>query len=220
MKVYMFYIYGDKIYNKSYVAISDNTIDVSSNVPYALYAFTNNKEYSKKFKEYRNMKIFFEKVVKMTKEEYKELKEKYVECELNEILYKHPTLQDSYYSTCDLMYILSTNLESDRIRFESNYYISKIFDKIKSTLTYIEPDDFIPNISYVLKNVFEYNGMINWLDMIDDIPFDMCIVNEVAMYAYLYENTYKKGRVIECIYTGSLRNQTLQMMKSQHQFGR
>lgn len=207
MKVYMFYIYGDKIYDKEYIAVSENTMVTTNNVIYALYAFTNKKEYAKKFKEYRDMSIFFEKIIHLDNDEYDNLKEKYTECELKYILYNFPRIYHNNSSNYDMTYILSTNLEYDKIRFESNYYISKIFDNIKNVLTYIEPDDFIPEISYIMKNVFEYNGMVSWLEMIDDIPFDICSINEVTLYMYLYDNTYKKGGMIKCIYGDSLKNQ-------------
>lgn len=58
MKVYLFYIFADG-FNESHVPI--------------LYAYTNNKEYAKRFRETRNMDIFIEDVKHVDKSEYNEL---------------------------------------------------------------------------------------------------------------------------------------------------
>lgn len=209
MKVYCFYLYGKDINSKKYPAISDDKIIYANGLEYTLYSFTNEKRYANIFRKSRKKEIFIEKIIDMDKEQYEIFKENNLQFVISQYLYQTKKVVNGVITT-DVTFIVSTQLEYDIMCFDAQYYLSRLFDKVCEGLAGIEPAAFNDTISNILMNTFMFYDIIDWLNMIDNIPESMR-ANTFALYFYVFSNTYNIERIDEaCISTDTL-------LKTHHQ---
>ena len=206
MKFYCFYIYVTNLNTKLYPALNYDEIKEGNNFMYSLYGYTNNKKLANKFRETRNMEIFFEKVIHMDKTEYKNLCESNIEGEIKYNLYKIFSINNDKIRT-ELMFIISTGLEYDIMCFDYPVYLNKLFVNVYDKLTYIYPTDFDNVISTILQDIFVYYDVLDLMKNIDTLPMYSFDVNSSSLYFQIFGNTYNQERMYEaCIYGDSLRN--------------
>lgn len=205
MKVYCFYLYNTTITNKKYPAVPSDDIKISDEFMYVLYGITSNKKYAQKFRKTRNSN-FFLKIINMSKKEYISFSENRVDLVIDERLYKSFSIKNGKIST-DLVFVLSTESEYDKICFDYPMFINSIYKDINQKMTDINPDLFKLKISKALKDVFSFYGILDWLKMLDEIPFDNFTINTLSLYFHIFGNTLNKERIDElCTFGDSLRN--------------
>lgn len=119
-----------------------------------LYAFTDNKSYYKKFKEFRNMELFSVIKEKMSEEDYDMLKHLNHKLELKEIILK--TRKPNTINTVSEIRIVGTRREE----FETMIGIETIFETISKHMKF--PIECFNEKYRELLSELGYRELFNW----------------------------------------------------------
>lgn len=216
IKIYIFYLFGRNVSFEEYPAIGMNRISWKDGIGTVLYAYTPRKDIAMMFKKMRDMRKFEMRVVYMTALEYERFDKKYSDHLLNDYSYTINTMnfnKNKYSKDCT--YILSTQVE--------NYEVHDNIIEHLINLLGTSDDKGFDYIMYLLVNgVFKKK----YRKVLDDI-FSMSIllsdilypyeasqypsynIDEAAMYAHLFHNTFKEGRKIKCESLSFIRNRKM-----------
>ena len=191
MRIYCFYLVAKHISNKKYPAVlKDMIVKVDEN-DCVLYAYTPDKENAKFFRKSRNMDLFFEKEIRMSREEYEVFADENVEtCFEQHSLNTNKSINGKYHVESTV--ILCTMYEYITIAYYKSDYIRKyILD--------ITPEDFI--ITCFNKKVMGslcklrypdiMNAVLYPIDDTLDLNCDAFEIDEISLYARLFSNTFK-----------------------------
>lgn len=166
-KIYMFYL----IYPESNESI--------------LYAWTDDKEYAKRFKEFRNMDVFIEKKKEFKQDDYNLFNKHYSGMRLINSLYKT--------NSHNIIEIVSTKIEEENVFIKSDRILEEMakytIDLFMVKNTYLKSLNKL-NYFYIYKyyhqnNSYFYEGISINKDCID-IDFD-----QFSLFVYFNKYTLK-----------------------------
>ena len=125
MKIYCFYLCKEKIECDKFLAVADCDIRNHNGFETYFYAFTPDKFVAKYFKKTRNMELFYEKVINMSRDEYEnDFYNEYSERCIEEHLFVTKGKENGFYVRKDVK-ILAPTAEADMILDFSGILLEK-----------------------------------------------------------------------------------------------
>lgn len=194
MKIYCFYLVKNHISPSKYKAvIQDEIINIGGN-ECVLYAYTPEKSSELYFLATRNMEIFFEKVIDISREEYEEY---FYEDHKDQVLefnsFNSKKLVDGKYKTYSTQ-LLCTRAEADMIIYYKEDLVMDCISEILNDdiLEYLSCHPFHESLTKVLDDYFMYTDIMSKVQPMEDINYDNFIVDDLSLYIKLFANTFKK----------------------------
>lgn len=162
IKVYQFFIVGDTLDNRVSPTIQLDKVFYSNELSkeYSLYAYTLSPALAKVFRECRRDDLFYEKVIKVTKDELAEIVDKYSECCLHDAVFNTKDYDDRGFVMCKEVNVTVTVAESNHIlKFDDRTTISHIIVKEPNFKDYMNiifelAKSNNPEIEYIFNNIF------------------------------------------------------------------
>lgn len=193
MNIYCFYIVGESLAIGEYCGLKADTIVSTDENEYSLYAFTPEKDISDIFKETRNMKLFYEKKISMSRDEYEEFCDEYDDYLIEYHLFKTKTIEKGVYCKKEI-YMLCTKIESDLVLYYPEDYLINILLNDFNIQGLSGPIDLFFNdkITNALAKYFYYYEFANSTREFDSSELDIDI-DQVALFIRLFSNTFVKG---------------------------
>lgn len=192
MKIYAFYLFAKDITPEEYPGVCDDLIRVTPKSEYALYAWTNSKEYRKEFKETREPKLFKEKIFEIDHMGDMEVfLDDYNDLELS----KEELITGEYINglqSVSGIKVLLTYREFDSVITFPVDSMSKIWDfaNMSDLYTLYSQKIFNPELLFILDHVFFIEDSITCFmsevcnkEFTDDVIFD-----QFEIYIRLYKN--------------------------------
>lgn len=196
MKIYCFYLVKKHISPKKFKAVlKDDIVSIGDN-ECVLYAYTPEKSSETNFLSTRNMEIFFEKIIEMSREDYEEFFENHMDQVLEFNVFNSKRVVDGRYKSCPT-HVLCTRAEADSILY---YKEETVLDYLSDFL----PDSMIEFLIYhplnkklrnIMNELFLYNDIVSKIRPMEDINYDNFIVDDLSLYIKLFSNTFKRGDV-------------------------
>ena len=194
MKVYCFYIVKNHISPKEYKAVMKDDIFKIGNNDCALYAYTPEKSSELYFISTRDMNLFFEKVIEMSRDDYEEFCEDHKEQLLEYHSFVSKKIVNNKYKSYNFQ-MLCTLLESDHILYYKEEivmnYISDLFND--DIIDYINYHPFKKYIEKILDEFFLYDTISTKICPMEDINYDNFMIDDLSLYIKLFSNTFKRG---------------------------
>lgn len=196
MKVYLFYLIKDKIEPKEFPGLEKDYIREVDGKEIALYAYTPMKECADYFSKTRKRKIFYQKVVKMSREEYDD----FVENNPAQLLEYHliTTYNIKYKKKhADTMKLLCTLNESDAILYCKEGLIANCLDDIFGDKIegYLNTEILKKHIRKALGEILLYDEIMTHVHPIEDFNVDICTVDDLALFIRTFKNTLNFGGI-------------------------
>lgn len=193
MKIYCFYLVKKHISTNKYKAILKTDIENVGGNECVLYAYTPDKSSRLYFITTRNMDLFYEKVIEMSREEYEDFYEEHTEQVFEQYTFISKKLvDDSFKSYTSLM--LCTRAEADCILYYKEEqvmeYLTNLLDD--DIISYLETHPFKSKLKYVLDEFFLYTDIMAKVHPMEDINYDNFTIDELSLYIKLFSNTFNK----------------------------
>lgn len=204
MKLYVFYLISseDIINTTEYPAVSSEYITISDSRSYVLYAYTPEKRVRNEFRSIRDMNIFYEKIIDITRKDFEEFCDNNGDFLLEYHVLKTQSIDNGFYKT-DVSFILSTRKEIDLVVFNDENYIETLLnEKLPPTDVFmnVKSDIFCNKYSKVLSDVYKMDDILCLLYPCETPPWKTMEVDHVALYCTLFKNTYdEEGRNLLCV---------------------
>ena len=193
MKIHYFYLVKKHISKSEFPAIIDDMIIDTYSNECTLYAYTPEKSSAEYFKKTRNMKIFYEKIVHMSREDYEEFADKHVEFCLEEYRFNTKRIRNGTIQAYQLC-LLCTNYEHIHIMYFKSDIIRDMILKI--TPNKFDLINFNESINNSLNTLLYRELMDEVLHPIDsdiELNYDVFNIDEFLLYIRLFSNTFKSG---------------------------
>lgn len=195
MKIYCFYLIKTELSNVEYPGIVQEEIFSIENIQCVLYAYTPNKEFKDLFIKMRNMKIFFEKNINLDKEEYENFYNNHKSQLLEYHSFNTKRVINNRYIPKPIL-VLSTLIESDHVLFYGEEYIDNILSDIISEdiIDYLNKHPLKESIMKVLNDVFIYDEIVNKIYPMEEINYDLYMIDDLSLFITLFSNTFKNNK--------------------------
>ena len=187
MNIHCFYLILDHISPKKYKGVMADTIKEIDGKEYSLYAFTPEEEVAEYFAHTRKKNIFFEKVLKMDREDYEDF------CDENDMyLLEYHTMATKinvggYYQR-SLINVLCTRQESDMVLYKgTEFYSDELLTELHYLFYYILSNELL---NEEIRNIIE--TYINFYTFDDSTEDESMNFDELSIYVRLFSNTLEK----------------------------
>lgn len=200
----MFYIFTKEDNNLSeYSAIFPSKIKKKNGITYALYAWTKSKKDAEIFRKTRNMKLFFEKIIHIQKEDLEDFENKFEEERLSVFNYRGFGIGKENIRICYYQ-ILTTTYEYD-FMFECGV---NLFEEAMNEIDI----NLLLNLHHIIKGsiyqkihqYFDFENIYEYQVPIDEYPWRNYNFNQFESYIEMFKNTYKTGGVYKNAILSSL----------------
>lgn len=194
MKVYCFYLVDNEISCSEYRGVIADTVGMLNGKDYTLYAFTQNKEFAKFFKDTRDMNKFIYKEIEI--DDFDEFLDNYDSYLIEYHSVRTKTIESGKEMISSIEFPM-TKIESDFILFYSdNYFVDLVDSGISynsEVLSMLKYKLFKKSITKALDTINFY-GVFTDIITPSDIPYDgMFCIDQWSMYFKVFGNTLKKG---------------------------
>lgn len=195
MKIYCFYLVRKFINTNVYKGVYSDDVESIDGKEIALYAFTPEKESAKYFRKTRQMDLFYEKVLEMNREEYNEFCDDNKAYLLEYHTFNTKSIINNKYNVL-MAYVLCTTIESDCILYYKEDYVLEILsdiltDEFTEILSKIK---FKDKIEKKLNDIFLLSEIMNKVYPLEDINYDLFVIDELSLYIKLFSNTLKTNK--------------------------
>lgn len=200
MKVYCFYLVLNSILVDEYPGVKADTIkELPGGLQSSLYAYTNDKDIAKFFKETRDMNKFVEKIIDVDKQDF----ENFCNTSSCYLLESHPFTirklsKDNIYNSAPY-HVICTTMEFDAICYCEN----NIFDDILYNVIGCNIGEFIDTIEFVNQELKDAMKVLCYENFVDYyVPMDIydqmmgydneLLLDQFKLYIRLFSNTFKE----------------------------
>lgn len=194
MKVYCFYLHRPGNLKKYYGVVSKE-IHKSDNMEYCLYAYTDRKDFAELFEKSRREDLFFKKVLRMSKSEYKDFEYDFGEHQLFDYTYRTNLCVNGIYKLGNIR-ILSTGIEYDTVSLGGNQFFDELLGKIPEYIRIfrrgIIKEEYAKSIE-LLCDIETFLPFIQGPQ--EDLPFFPFNLNQMEIFRELFSNTFKESGV-------------------------
>lgn len=195
MKVYLFYLIGEKINNVfiDFLGVKQDDIRMIQGKEYSLYAFTNKKEYKNEFKDTRNMEIFYQKTLEMDEYEFDIFSESRSEYLLDKKKLKTKNIKDGVVCSTSVD-ILCTSIEYDQVTiYKEDNFNDVISDRLTEFFYEESLDDKLLKImndklKYDLSEVLLLDDLLPSVFPYEEYPNESVVIDEIALFIALFSN--------------------------------
>lgn len=193
MKIHCFYLHMERIECDKFLAIGDESeIIAHENFEVFFYAYTPDENSASFFRKTRNMKLFYEKIVYMKRNEYTDFYDEYPEKCIEEHSFVTKTIEDGYYKKTDVRLLVPT-IEADIIQDYSGmlfeeFAVERVLGGYNSRFLNCKASIFKKKIVQDIFTAFEENYETGYYNLMrpDYMDFDL-----YALYIRVFSNTLK-----------------------------
>lgn len=192
MKLYIFYLVANGLVSsKDYPTISYEKVQDIGGMKCFLYAFTPDKYIRNEFRYYRNMEIFYEKTIKIDRDDFEDFVDNNSEYLLEKRVITTKKVINGHFRLGST-FVVCTQEEFD-ITFSNAYNLieEELGKALNNSMLYDE-SLFKNKYIKILNNIFRFSEMVYLLSPYEELPWEPGDIDYFSIFIKIFKNTYKR----------------------------